>query len=67
MEGRKLKNSKIEDLSRRTIILLVNTKKEFVKFAKERNLLYRYLVNKNDLTNWEKYVKQLEEVIKVKK
>lgn len=62
-----MKNSKIEDLSRRTIILLENTKKEYVKFAKERNLLYRYLVNKNDLTNWEKYVKQLEEVIKVKK
>lgn len=62
-----LKNSKIEDLSRRTVTLLENTKKDYIKFAKERNLLYRYLVNKDDLTNWEKYVNQLEGVIKVEK
>lgn len=62
-----MNNSKIEDLSRRTIILLENTKKEYAKFAEERNLLYRYLVNKDDLVNWEKYVNQLEEVIKCNK
>lgn len=61
-----MKNNNVDDLSRRTILLLENTKKQYVKYSKERNLLYRYLVNKNDLINWEKYLNQLEEVIKVK-
>lgn len=61
-----MKNNKIDDLAKRTIILLENTKKEKIKFAKERKLLYCYLVNKKDLIKWEKYLIQLEDVINVK-
>ncbi|MCI8548391.1 MAG: hypothetical protein HFJ38_05830 [Bacilli bacterium] len=61
-----MNNSKIEDLTKRTIILLENTKKEYVKFTEERNLLYGYLVDKNNVVKWEKYLNQLEEIIKVK-
>lgn len=64
LEGIKLKNSKIEDLNRRTIILLEKTKKQYKQYEQERKQLYSYLVNKNDLEKWEKYVCQLEEVIK---
>lgn len=64
LEGIKLKNSKIEDLNRRTIILLEKTKKQYKQYEQERKQLYSYLVNKNDLEKWEKYVYQLEEVIK---
>jgi len=66
LEGTKLKNSKIEELNKRTILLLEKTKKEYKKFAEERKQLYCYLVDKDDLTKWEKYVEQLEKIINEK-
>ena len=63
LEGIKLNNSKIEKLSQRTILLLEKTKKEYKKFAEERKQLYCYLVNKDDLIEWEKYVNKLEKKI----
>ncbi len=63
LEGIKLNNSKIEELNQRTVILLEATKKEYKKFAEERKQLYCYLVNKDDLVEWEKYVNKLEEII----
>lgn len=66
LEGTKLKNSEIEELSKRTIILLEQTKKQYKTYEEQRKILYSYLVNKNDAANWRKYLDQLEEVIKVK-
>lgn len=63
LEGIKLNNSKIEELNQRTVTLLEATKKEYKKFAAERKQLYCYLVNKDDLVKWERYVKKLEEII----
>lgn len=63
LEGIKLNNSKIEELNQRTVILLEATKKEYKKFAEERKQLYCYLVDKDDLVEWEKYVNKLEEII----
>lgn len=63
LEGIKLNNSKIEELNQRTVTLLEATKKEYKKFATERKQLYCYLVNKDDLVEWEKYVNKLEEII----
>jgi len=64
LEGIKLNNSKTEELNRKTILLLERTKKEYKKFAEERKQLYCYLVNKDDLIEWEKYVNKLEKKIK---
>lgn len=61
-----MKNSEIEELSKRTIILLEQTKKQYKDYAEQRKILYGYLINKNDAANWRKYLDQLEEVIKVK-
>lgn len=61
-----MKNSEIEELSERTIALLENTKKQYKNYAEQRKILYSYLVNKNDVVNWRKYLEQLEETIKVK-
>ncbi len=61
-----MKNSEIEELSKRTIILLEQTKKQYKTYEEQRKILYSYLVNKNDAANWRKYLDQLEEVIKVK-
>ena len=52
LEGIKLNNGKIEELNKRTIILLEKTKKEYRKFAEERKQLYCYLVNKDNLVEW---------------
>jgi hypothetical protein len=59
----KLNNSKIEELNRKTILLLEKTKKEYKRYTEERKQLYSYLVNKDDLIEWEKYVNKLEEII----
>lgn len=61
-----MKNSEIEELSKRTIILLEQTKKQYKDYGEQRKILYSYLINKNDAANWRKYLDQLEEVIKVK-
>lgn len=61
-----MKNSEIEELSERTIVLLEKTKKQYKSYEQQRKTLYSYLVNKNDAANWRKYLDQLEEVIKVK-
>jgi len=65
--GIKLKNSKLEELTKKTILLLEKTKKDYKKYEKERKQLYVYLVNKNEVETWEKYVKELEEIIKCNK
>lgn len=62
-----MKNNKIQELEKRTILLLEKTKKEYKKFAEERKRLYCYLINKNEIPEWEKYVCQLEELIEVEK
>ena len=61
-----MKNSEIEELSKRTIILLEQTKIQYKTYAEQRKILYSYLINNNDVANWRKYLDQLEEVIKVK-
>lgn len=66
LEGTKLKNSEIDELSKRTIILLEQTKKQYKTYEEQRKILYSYLIKKNDAANWRKYLEQLEEVIKVK-
>ncbi len=62
-----MKNSKLEELTKKTILLLEKTKKDYKKYEKERKQLYAYLVNKNDVETWEKYVKELEEIMKCNK
>lgn len=59
-----MKNGKIEELSKRTIFLLERTKKLYKNYEKERKLLYSFLVNKNNVEEWEKYINQLERRIK---
>ena len=53
-----MKNSKIIELSERTIALLENTKKQYNLYENERHQLYNYLVKKDDLIEWEKYIKK---------
>lgn len=58
-----MKSGEIEELSKRTILLLEKTKKDYKKFEKERKQLFCYLVNKNNPVEWKKYMEQLEEII----
>lgn len=62
-----MKNSKLEKLTKRTILLLEETKKDYKKYEQERKQLYSYLVNKNEEEKWEKYVKELEEIMRCNK
>lgn len=66
IRGTKLKNGKIEELAKRSILILEKTKKEKEKFVEERKKLYCYLVNRNNLIEWEKYLYQIEEIINEK-
>lgn len=59
-----MKNSKIQELSKRTIEILEKTQKEAEKYKKERKKLFEYFVNKNNVEIWENYVVELEELIK---
>ncbi len=58
-----MNNSKIQQLSKKTIELLEATKKEMTKYAIERKKLFEYFANKNDVEKWEKYIVEIEELI----
>lgn len=58
-----MNNSKIQQLSKKTIELLEATKKEMTKYAIERKKLFKYFANKNDVEKWEKYIVEIEELI----
>lgn len=56
-------NSKIQQLSKKTIELLEATKKEITKYAIERKKLFKFFANKNDVEKWEEYIVEMEELI----
>ena len=58
-----MNNSKIQQLSKKTIELLEATKKEMTKYAIERKKLFEYFANKNDVEKWEKYIEEKEKLI----
>ncbi len=58
-----MRNSKVEDLSKRTLKLLEKTKKETEKYKNERKKLFQFWLNGNELEKWDEYVTKLEELI----
>lgn len=58
-----MKNSKIEELSKRTLRLLERTKKETEKYKNERKKLFQFWLNGNELEKWDEYVTKLEKII----
>lgn len=64
LEGTMLKNDEVDDLIKKTILLLEKTKKQYKTYEQERRNLYSYLVNKNDVEQWKKCIEQLEEIMR---
>lgn len=62
-----LKNDEVDNLIKKTILLLEKTKKQYKTYEQERRNLYSYLVNKNDVEQWKKCIEQLEEIMKCNK
>lgn len=56
--------NKIDELSRRSINFLEKTKKSMEKYSQERQKLFKYLVDKDDIENWEAYLIELEQIVK---
>ena len=59
----KINDDKKDELEKRTIIVLEKTKKRIVDYGRERNTLYKYFKECQDLDKWEEYLKKIEKLI----